>query len=273
MKNSLFEITPVKYSAAAIKVLSFNVASNTQCFHLHWHDRIEMLRVKSGKLFIESGPELIVVSPDEILFLSHKMLHKGYTMNESVEYDVLMFDICAFYNDTEICKNLLPAIYDGRASFSNLITDKTTLLCFDDICKKNKECSLETISLVYKLIFLLFENNLIELKSEPSNTAITDVLTYLEQNYNKEINIPSLCKEFGYSQAYFCRKFKQHTGLSPMSYLKNYRLEQARRKIKSNNLLINEVAMSCGFADSNYFTRCFTKHFGVSPTQFKKHKW
>ena len=82
-----------------------------------------------------------------------------------------------------------------------------------------------------------------------------------------------LCKEFGYPAAHLVyRKFKKATGLTPMMYLKIYRLELARRKIKNQEISIGNIAAECGFSDANYFIKCFKAHFGVAPSHYKTEK-
>ena len=96
------------------------------------------------------------------------------------------------------------------------------------------------------------------------------MICYIEENAAQEISIDMLCRKFGYTAAHLCRKFKNATGLSPMTYLKIYRLELAQKKLENRTTGISDIATECGFSDANYFTRCFKKHFGVPPIQYIK---
>ena len=59
-------------------------------------------------------------------------------------------------------------------------------------------------------------------------------------------------------------------GQSAIQLVRNYRLNLAKEIILRNqgtrNMNVSEVAFEVGFNDSKYFTRCFTKHFGISPS-------
>ena len=140
----------------------------------------------------------------------------------------------------------------------------------DFICKDDDHGTLETISIIYQLLNLLYQNELLELRTQPKNVIVKKIIDYLEENAAQEINIPILCNEFGYTAAHLCRKFKNTTGLPPMTYLKIYRLELAHEKLKTSTASISHIAAECGFSDANYFTRCFKNHFGVSPIQYRK---
>ena len=272
MKNTLLELKPIQYGTSATKTLHINVPPHTRCFRLHWHDGMEILRIKSGKLYLVHGTDLITVSPGELVIIPPKMLHQGYTLNNSVEYDVLMFDIRSFYNDTEICNKLLPVIFEGEAIFKAITSDIQTISCMDSICNSDDLGTLEIISKIYQLLYLFCKNDILKLQIHTKDSIVKKVITYLEENSSQEISIPVLCEKFGYTSAHLCRKFKKATGLPPMTYLKIYRLELAYKKLKNSDTTISNIATECGFPNANYFTRCFKKHFGFPPTKYIKNQ-
>ena len=268
MKNVAKELDIVKYTAAAVKVLQFKCESDFTCFALHWHDRLEIIKVKKGSMKIELGGKTLMLNTNQMVIFPPRMAHKGYTENENVEYDVLMFDVRSFYNEAPICTLTLPLILEGRVKFQNIISDIETINICDKICYNKNPDSLEIISLVYKLLFVLFDKHLSEIgpKTHDKSSAM---INYIEKNYTQDLNTTVLSKNFGYSSEHFCRKFKEATGITPMTYLKIYRLEQSVKMLKLNELSISEIAAQCGFNDANYFTRCFKAHYGVSPKKFK----
>lgn len=267
------ELTPVLYGPSAIKVLHFDIAPHKSCFRTHWHDRMEILRIHSGELFTGYDSYINKVTAGQLMIIPPHMPHKGYSGDYELSYDVLMFDISSFYNDTEICKKYLPAIYDGRAHFQN-VTDLPALVkCFDRILATEKlgNSPLETTSDIYRLLSLLLQHCLLSFDSNNSTVRSIRVFSkYIEDNFAQELTTASLSEHFGYTSAHFCRKFKESTGLTPMNYLKIYRLEQAYKFIKAEKRDIGTIAALCGFSDANYFTRCFKAHFGVPPSFFQR---
>lgn len=269
MKSAFLETEPVQYSSSAIKTLHFSRAAHKKCFPLHWHERMELLRINEGTLIIEDGIHTISASADELIIIPPKMLHKGYTGEQAVEYDVLMFDLRFFYNETIICEAYLPAVYDGKAVFNLVTDDAETVACFDVIFQDGAQGSLKTIANVYMLLDLLYQYSLVEFHNKPKTASVKNIIDYIENNYMSDVTIESLCQEFGYTAAHLCRKFKKITGLTPMMYLKLYRLEVARKRIKSQETSIGNIAAECGFSDANYFTRCFKAHFGMAPSRYR----
>lgn len=267
------ELTPVEYSSAALKVLHFQRFANQACFRIHWHDRIELIRLHKGDMHINCGAHTVLLHPGEIMFIPPRMPHRGYSAGQDVSYDVLMFDVRSFYNDSELCKKYLPAIFDNRAKLQNVITHPETIRCFDELCVDWESDSLFVIAKLYQLLALFFKHNLLEFKNEiKRDNSVNEMIAYIESHFSQDITNASLCEHFGYTATHFGRKFKAGTGLSPMNYLKIYRMEAAYRYLQSGKRNIGEIATLCGFSDPNYFTRCFKTHFGVAPSQLKNYE-
>lgn len=269
MKLATRELNTVVYSAAAVKVLKLKVNPNSLCFTLHWHDRVEIIRIKKGSMIIEYSGNNFLLKENEMMVFSPRMAHKGFTENCSVEYDVLMFDLRSFYNETAVCLKLLPQFFNGNAKFQNVISEKETIICTDKICNNENLDSLETTSLVYRLLHLLFEKHLVLFNTE-NKTKVIEMIDYIEENFASELSTAFLSKKFGYSSEHLCRKFKEATGVTPMTYLKIYRLEQSLKRIRVCENSISEIASQCGFSDANYFTRCFKAHYNVPPSFYRR---
>lgn len=266
--NVIKELTRVEYSAAAVKTLHFCIEKQFLCFTLHWHDRMEIIRIKKGNMTVEYCGDTFSLKAGEMIAFLPRMAHKGYTTDSSVEYDVLMFDVKSFLNETAVCREVLTQIFDGNAKFEAVISKKETVECVDAICNNKNLHTLEITSLVYKFLYLLYENHLTEINKN-QKTSATQFIDYIEENFALDLNTAMISKKFGYSPEHFCRKFKEATGITPMTYLKIYRLEQALKKIKSGEQNISEIAAQCGYYDANYFTRCFKAHYGVPPKHYR----
>ena len=270
MKKSFLEFKPVKYARSAVNVMHFRGSPHKTCSPLHWHESIELLYIKKGRMYVSLGTDLVEANSGELVIITPKVFHTGYTREEAVEYSVLMFDLRLFYNKTELCKNLLPAIFEGKAIFCPVTAHKETVDCVNSICNDKDHETLNTAANVYRLLSLLYQHALSEFRAQPMNADVKRISDYLEENASQELSIALLCERFGYTPAHLCRKFKKVTGLSPMNYLKIYRLELAQDKLRNSTASINSIAAECGFLDSNYFTRCFRQHFGVAPLAYRK---
>ena len=70
------------------------------------------------------------------------------------------------------------------------------------------------------------------------------------------------------SRSTLFRKLKSLTGMSPQEFMRTQRLEKAVNLLEQGPLRISDVAYQVGFSDPNYFSKCFRKCFGTSPSSF-----
>ena len=98
------------------------------------------------------------------------------------------------------------------------------------------------------------------------------VMEVMEKNYdNSEFGVQELSDAMGMNRSVLSKKLTAETGLPTAQFIRNYRLDIAKKMIVDNgaNRNITEIAYRVGFNDPKYFTRCFTKQYGVSPTSFR----
>ncbi len=100
--------------------------------------------------------------------------------------------------------------------------------------------------------------------------AIIDIQEWMHQHFNTDINMKLLSKTFDLSQRTINRRFKQATGLSPVQYLQEIRLDKAKELLKTSNLAIAEVAYKVGYPDSAYFSTLFKRVISLSPGEYRR---
>ena len=88
-----------------------------------------------------------------------------------------------------------------------------------------------------------------------SPTQFKKVLDYISQNFGSTINLEDLSKVAGISRYHFSRLFKETIGASPMQFLLEYRLEEAKKLLPDKNLTLSDIAARCGFADQAHFPK------------------
>ena len=98
------------------------------------------------------------------------------------------------------------------------------------------------------------------------------IIEIMEANYSSsKFGVQELADLMGMSRTLLSKRLNAETGLPPSQYLRNYRLDIAKRMLKENvaNRNITEIAYRVGFNDPKYFTRCFTKQYGVAPSAYR----
>ena len=98
------------------------------------------------------------------------------------------------------------------------------------------------------------------------------VMEVMEKNYdNSEFGVQELANEMRMNRSVLSKKLNAEAGQPTAQFIRNYRLDIAKKMITENvaNRNITEIAYRVGFNDPKYFTRCFTKQYGESPSSYK----
>ena len=93
----------------------------------------------------------------------------------------------------------------------------------------------------------------------------------MEQHYtNSEFGVTEFAEAIGMSKPLLSKRLNAEAGVSTGQFIRNYRLTIAKRLLMENvsNRNITEIAYKVGFNDPKYFTRCFTREYGCSPSAY-----
>lgn len=267
------ELTPVLYGDSAVKIIPTVIKPEKYCFTMHWHDRIELLLINSGSITINCGGTVREFGSGEVAIFPPCMPHSGIAGSLGANYDVVMFDISKFFNSTGISERFLSPLHGQKVSFVNSTKDGDIIASLGEIIRLSEKgdaiADIMTVGEIYRLIGLLFKNCLSEEGMAIAESGrFKEILDFINESFCEDISTSSLSRKFGYDETYFCRRFKKVTGLTPTVYIRILRLEKAKKLIKKGGLSISDVAAACVFSDAGYFTRCFKKHFGVTPQEY-----
>lgn len=97
------------------------------------------------------------------------------------------------------------------------------------------------------------------------------VRRYIMDNYaDSNLNLAEVASLAGLNESYFSAKFKKEFGTNFSDYLKEVRINHAKRLMETTNLKIYEVSQAVGYRNVEHFTRIFKSYVGVTPKQYMK---
>lgn len=108
-------------------------------------------------------------------------------------------------------------------------------------------------------------------KPEPmKNQLFTEYIRgYIETHYMDDISLQDVAAQLHYSDAYFCRFFKQNFDKNFIMYLSELRVEKAKELLEDMTINVKDISNKVGFRDSSYFTKVFKRITGVTPSEYR----
>lgn len=100
---------------------------------------------------------------------------------------------------------------------------------------------------------------------------LAPAISYIDKNFRYDISLEDLSGICSVTREYFCRLFKKSYNTTVFAYIKNLRIQEAKKMLISNkNSSLAEVAENAGYNSLNYFVTDFKKIVGITPSEFKK---
>ena len=129
-------------------------------------------------------------------------------------------------------------------------------------------------TLVFKTQFPLDRKAAHSINSTELETAdklFTQAVAIIEAHISdSEFNVTSLQNDLGVGNKLLYRRIKQITGMTPVEYIRDIRMKKAALLLREGKYSVSEVMFMVGFSNTGYFSKCFQKAFGMTPTEFGK---
>lgn len=249
-----------------------------QCSHFHKYYEIYYLIHGSRKFFVEDT--VYKMYEGYLIIVSEGKVHKSTRIkDESYEKFLVCFSKSYLsdlydefmYYEIKDCINK-PCKFSGK----NKVYIETLLnkMSFEASNPDNYSPVLLRNYINELIIFLVREKNYSMLYSDNHqnlmDNTIQKAIRYICSNYANNITLKKISEYTNMSPTYFSKKFSRETGFGFKEYLLNVRLRAASFMLVQTNKSVTEIAMQCGFNDSNYFGDVFKKNKGMSPTIYRK---
>jgi DNA-binding LacI/PurR family transcriptional regulator/DNA-binding response OmpR family regulator/nitrogen-specific signal transduction histidine kinase len=99
---------------------------------------------------------------------------------------------------------------------------------------------------------------------------IRKAMAYIHTHFSEPLTREAIADHIGISADYLTDCFRQELGITPIIYIRRYRIRQACELLRNSNQSITQVALAVGFSDSAHFTRTFQREVGSSPRVFRR---
>lgn len=270
---------------SSLKVAVYDHSSYCESAGWHIHPEFELVYVKNGSGCLHIGSKKKYYSEGTLVLLDGNIPHADFgnkDHEDNVEI-VIQFkkefleDKLKVFPELDRIKKLI------KKSRQVLIFDTTTkdalwnhFKQFEQLDNQGNLINLLTIldqlskHGVHESLFEVI--SLTEFKKDEIR-RLEETFEYINNNYHKNISVPEISSQLGFTPNSFCRFFKKMTRRRFIDFVNEFRITKAVEFFNENNTAISEVMYRSGFNDASYFTKQFRKYQGVTPSNHLRSRY
>lgn len=242
----------------------------------HFHTYHELYYLEKGKTVHFVGDQIYLLKEGDLLFVPSGVFHK----TDNKDTDVVERHLFRYYANC-IDPNFIPYLEELKknnyikipSKHIHLITDITQKLSYESSHDHTDAAEMQKLYLE-QLLILICRLRITDSKPRTNSLhqIIQKVITYISTNVNADLSLPALATKFSVSPSHLSKQFKNVTGIGLSEYINIARVTAAEKLLLSTDMTITEIALKCGFNDSNYFARVFKKLKNVTPKKYSMQK-
>jgi AraC family transcriptional regulator, melibiose operon regulatory protein len=250
----------------------------------HSHNEIEIMYVIEGKCVVETAKEAVTMKKGDLILLDSNIEHRLAVAKENpcrmlnLEFFFTNKDNAGFspsFNEI-VRSNRMLSQFLSKAYPYILLKDssdiyhilKSLVLELDERSLENKVM----IQLLFSQLFIKIGRLSVEYENQNSyqiNLYIKQILSYLHQNYDCEIQVKDIANVVNLHPVYLHRIFRAEMGNTVMEYLTSLRIKKAKMLLAHTEIPITEISEYVGINSSQYFSTLFKKHTGKTPIDYR----
>lgn len=238
--------------------------------HFHKGHELYFLDEGTAKYFV--GTEIFVLHTGDLIFIPAGTFHQtSYEKEAAAKRVVFSFDDNFIDDD---CKKYLCELSENkyvRLPFEKQAHIREIILKSEREYKHKKQGHTELERLYFNQLLILISRFRLSGKQHfysPMHKAMQQAAEYISENINEDLSLRALSEHFLMSPSYFSKQFRAVTGIGLNEYIAITRVTAAEKLLANGTLSVTEVAMRCGFNDSNYFASVFKRIKGITPKKY-----
>lgn len=255
-----------EYNLIWSELCSYNSGTVVQS---HFHDFFHFIYVESGVgrmtvsgvSYIMTSGTLYPIPPKAV----HTFSNSGDKPLRTIE---LKLEISEFDTVEEL--SLLPSSIDT----ADYPIRECLYSVYEETARENGDFKICNLRIELFLRYLLRLGKTVGYSRDKSNEAcfssdMEKVLAHINKNLAHDFSLDNLALVAGFEKNYFLRKFKKYTGVTPMAFILNKRIEKAKGLLRFSDMSITQIADALGFKSIHYFSNAFYKATGLRPSDYR----
>lgn len=237
--------------------------------HDHYHDSFEVYYLQKGTCWYFIDRKSYRLSAGDIALIPAGVIHK--TSYDTQTSSRTVFNCADSFIPESVRELMLRTPYFSRTEETAARVDGLFAQIRNEY--ENPDIySMDAIRAKVAELFLLIARESQKMHPEKQESPIVEkAVDYIRKHYMDTVTLQDVAELCFVTREHLCRIFKKETGFGFTEYLNIYRMQKANAMLTENpKIRVSQVAVSCGFGDSNYFSKQYKRLYGISPTKERK---
>lgn len=238
----------------------------------HWHNGLQITWISEGELEHCVNGDTFRLTGDKLLFVNSHQLHSSKTVSRDTKTICINFTSDIFH--PQILKSMiLPLLENPSFPYAVLpLKPYQSTLLETYLNWKNEPLGyfsvINFLSQIFEIMLNEFEEN-----KDPSNyeemRLFQNILNYVHSQYAKPLTVKQIASHVLINKNRLTALFKKYTNMSPIKYLNEYRLYNAKNMIVHTDKPISEISGDVGYNQLSHFIKQFRDSYGLSPLKYR----
>lgn len=250
------------------------------CGHCHVHYEIYVQMSGRRCYFLKNS--VYEIETGDVVFIAPGLVHKTSNIDKNphsrllIEFDEkYLDDLSTFLSEADVRQKFSSILSNGYYIYRNeehtdsILKKCRTLVDNDsngDAFDKMK-CRLSVGELLLDIMSASFDPG--KANEISSRYKISEILNYINDNYEKNISLKEISEKFYLSYYYLSRLFKEVTGFTFVAYVNIIRVNKAKLLIDETDEKMESISEIVGFGSQKQFVRVFKALYGISPSKYR----
>lgn len=253
------------------------------CIEWHWHTEFELVYVETGTVYFGISDKQFALSEGQGVFINSKILHRYFSQGKAIVPNFVLMPVFIAAQDSLIYQKYVLPIMASPMDYQIFSQDipwqaEVLSLMREMMAAQEKASDVELVNsyLIQKIWHILYQNTDIEHMGKKENYSASSqarlqlMMQYIHQDFAYNISLSDIADQAKVSKSTALNLFHRYLGISPVTYLVNYRLQEAAKLLASTEKKVTVISKDTGFDSVDYFCKAFKKYYKLTPTEYRK---